>query len=191
MFIGLAFGQACEGPEGPEGAPGPQGPAGPAGAPGPQGPAGPPGTGTGTGTTATVIELEATFNEENQFRPAFTLEDLNLSESDMVFVYMPTYSLDNGTIPLWSPLPQTMFLEDGPLVFNYAFSPEVLFLILEASEEHLANIEPENITKMWFRAVVIPGEFEGGRQATVDFNNYEAVMKYFNLSEKDVIKLKR
>ncbi len=139
-----------------------------------------------------MFDLEATFNAANEYSEGFDLSSLGAAESDMVLVYMPTYTLDDGT-PLWSPLPQTIFLEAGPVIFNFAASNTVLFLLLEATDAVLAGINAENLTDMWFRAVIIPGEFEGGRKASanVDYSNYEEVVKYYNISEQNIPKIRK
>lgn len=184
LLIALAY-TSCEGPEGPAGAPGPTGPQGPAGAPGAPG-------APGTSQAATVFDIDVTFNAENEYSEGFSLATLGLAESDQILVFIPKYALQNGN-PLWSPLPQTFYTaNNSPFIYNFAANNEALFIMIDATDAVLATLTEEFTDEVWFRCIVIPGEFyDDGRLAAsaVDMNNYEEVIKFFNISDKNVRKI--
>jgi hypothetical protein len=191
MMLALLVSQACEGPEGPAGAPGPAGPQGAAGATGPQGPA-------GTSVTGSVFEFQVTFAAPNYSVSGAFPTGITAGEADVVLVYQLFFVTQEG-VPFWSPLPQTYYLNAKPLTYNFAHSAQGLLVMVDAAADVLAAAEAvaENpyFKDQVFRAVVIPGKklrTDGSQKKfdpkdyPVDFNKYEEVIKYFNLSDKNV-----
>jgi hypothetical protein len=207
MLLALFFSQACEGPEGPPGPAGPQGPAGTAGAPGATGPQGPP----GTSVTGTVFEFEVDFAAPNYFVSGGYPTGVTVGEADVVLVYQLFAVVQS--MPVWAPLPQTYDVKvkiaaDSvvkPLKYNFAHSQQALYLFVDAENEVLASISASPtqadafLKGQAFRTVVIPGKRlrTDGTKAKfnpkdypVDFNNYEEVVKYFNIPDKNVRRVK-
>jgi hypothetical protein len=191
MFLGLFLSQACEGPEGPAGPPGPAGTAGAAGATGPAGPA-------GTSTTASVFQFSATFTAANEYTYAigFAQNNITVGEFDGVFVY--TYYGTYQNFPLWAPLPNTNYVGGKPLIYNFVYSHLLVAILVEAEASVLTAAGDPYLKDQAFRVVIVPGKklrTDGTRikfnpkDYPVDFNNYEEVVKYFNIPESNVRKV--
>ena len=113
----------------------------------------------------------------------FTFE---IYSSDMVLVYRLT-GLD-GNKDVWKLLPDTYYYDDGTLDFGYRNDFTRVNAVVELFGYDLPSLNPEFRLNQVFRVVVIPGSF-AGRTAAVDFNDYEAVAKKYNLNKSNVIKI--
>lgn len=194
MLLVLCLGQACEGPEGPAGAPGPQGPAGAAGAAGPAGPAGP----AGTSVTGTIFDFEIDFAAPNFAVNGTYPAGVTVGEADLVLAYQLFFV--QNSVPYWAPLPQTYFLEGNkPVTYNFAYSTQSLLLLMQGDPAVLAAAGEDFLKAQAFRVVVLPGKklrTEGGKAGfnpkdyPVDFNKYEDVVRYFQLSDKQVPRIR-
>ncbi|PIQ20268.1 MAG: hypothetical protein COW65_15985 [Cytophagales bacterium CG18_big_fil_WC_8_21_14_2_50_42_9] len=199
LFFAIALVQACEGPEGDVG---PQGETGPQGATGAQGPAGESGA-------AQVFEFSYPFADStgygvlgswDDFATALEMETSpTVGDNDAVLVYMYG-GPDEENNDTWSPLPETFFVTDGLVKFTFNHSNTFLEIFMDA------NFDLTNITTYdgiySFRVVIIPGlklRTADGQTITskpdlttypVDFNNYEEVVKYFNLPATKAKELK-
>lgn len=169
MLGGFAL-AACEGDRGPQGPAGPQGPQGPAGG--------------GDGAVNEVFEVIVDFTAANDYFEAFTL-DPELGEADMLLVYL-LWEMDGNT-DIWRPLPQTLFLPEGILKYNFDFTLFDFGLFLEG-DFNLANLGPEWTDDQVFRIVVVPGQFlmEHPDLGTAD---YETVMEVLGKTEADVARI--
>lgn len=202
MVLAVALGQACEGPEGKEGAPGPQGTPG---ATGPQGPQGPAGVSADSAQVFDVSEATFTPDSAGYYRLFFdfTAAGVEVGETDVIMVYLLAgVANNNGTpIPFWSALPQTYYVNGLPITYNFAYSTVALILTLSAQfdlaepgKDYTAYTD-DNV----YRIVVIPGR-RGGRTAgaplskaelskyPIDLKNYNEVVKYFKINDKNVRK---
>lgn len=164
--------QACEGPVGPEGPIGPQGLEGIQGSPGED----------GFNFVGTTYEAEATFNTDNDFFNLFEFPE-ELLEGDVVLVYRLT-GVDEDR-PIWRQLPQTIFFDEGMLMYNFDFSVRDFGLFLEGTLD-FTLLGPEWTDEQIFRIVVVPSDFPSGR---IDYSNYEAVMSLLNIQEEDFIRI--
>ncbi len=168
---------------GQDGAPGPRGPQGPAGQDGMDGQ---------DGQEAFVFEyVDLTFSASNEY--SLILEfpgDFQMLESDKVLVYFLYSDPGAGETDLWRLLPQTEFTDFGTLVYNYDFTMFDVALFLDANFD--LNLLGASYTDNWIaRVVVVPGQFINGRTANpVDYNNYNAVMKYYNIEQENIVKVK-
>lgn len=195
LVLAVALGQvSCEGDEGP---PGPAGAAGPAGPAGPAGAQGEP----GESGEARVLDFQVTFEPDqqgNNYTSGIEFSetdefDLTVSESDVVLAYAYFGAIEDpedpeNIIDFWSPLPQSFRSDDGAgtATYDYAYSTLFLFLYMQ-SQLDLADY-PELTDDQVFRLVVVPGEIINGRKSkpTVDLNNYEEVIKYYQIDDSNV-----
>jgi hypothetical protein len=198
MMLALFLSQACEGPEGPAGAPGPAGPPGPAGTTGTQG-------APGTPATSMIYEIGGwNFTAETNFELGIVFADYEMpvTESDAILVYR-LWNVVEQT-PVWRILPQVIYLpaqdttQKVTLQYDFVHSPEALAIFMDGTAD--LNTLPEGLTtEQVFRIVVIPGQIAERRDGTkkkmnlsdynVDYNNYEEVIKFFRLSDKNVRKI--
>jgi hypothetical protein len=164
LFAGsILFIQSCVGPAGPEG------------------PQGLPGKDGGI-EFSQVFEIKTSFTNANKYEAVFDFKPA-IFESDMVVAFILWETLNNNKV--WRPLPQSVFFDEGVLVYNFDFTRNDFRLFLETT------FDPRSLGSDWtanqtFRVVVVPGEFANAR---LDLSNYEAVMKLINATEDDVVKL--
>ncbi|CAN5918405.1 hypothetical protein BH24BAC1_BH24BAC1_07220 [soil metagenome] len=203
FVVVLAFAYSSQACKGPQGDPGPQGEQGIPGTPGAQGPQGPP----GTPGTAQVFEFQHNFTAAQNYLLAFAWEDvegMDVDVNDVVLVYRARIlGQEPNFIFSWFPLPQTFPLAQGGSI-GYIYGqlefeendtaiPGMLIAI-EATQAAIAGLTQPQIgqfiNQQLFRVVVIPGRLVGGKaKAPVDFNNYDEVVRYFNLDDKKVQKI--
>lgn len=169
-LIGIVAFQACEGPEGPIG---PQGPQGIEGEP-------------GVNIVSEVFEVTTDFSSENEFQAVFEFDPV-LVESDVVLAFIEWERA--GQTPIWRALPQTVFFEEGVLMYNYDFTNADFRLFLDGPLDY-SLLGPEWREDQKFRIVVVPGDFAGNR---IDLTNYEAVTEMLGIEEADFqkVQLKR
>ncbi len=105
-------------------------------------------------------------------------------ESDVTLVYVLWDVLDDGT-NVWRLLPQTAYLTNGILSYNYDFTLADVSIFLDGTIANFSTVPDTYRIDQVFRVVVIPAEFvAGGRQ---DFT-YDKVTKTYNISEKSFTK---
>lgn len=204
MLLALLLSQACEGPEGPQGPPGPEGPPGQAGAPGAPGPAGTP----ASSTVYDIGDWDFTAAEDFTLGISFPDNGIEVSESDALLVYRLWNVTDAGT-PIWRMLPQTVYFPPADttlpasaresLQYDFVHTFEELAIFMDGTVD-LNTLGEGWTTDQVFRLVVVPGEFAQRTDGTkskinladynVDYNDYEAVIKYFRLSDKHVRKIR-
>lgn len=168
FLLGLmVFFQACEGPPGPPGIPGPQGPQGQA----------------GLVLLGEVFEADVNFTPQNEYFVDFEFNPA-IESSDVVLVYIQWEAI-NGT-SVWRLLPQTVFFEEGVLVYNFDFTRNDFAVFLETT------FDPSILDNTWtrnqkIRAVVIPADFAvSGR---LDYSDYDGIMKIIGATEENIVKI--
>ncbi|RAI91916.1 hypothetical protein [Algoriphagus yeomjeoni] len=160
-LFGMFVFQSCVGPEGPQGLPGPEGE-------------------PGINILSEVFELEIDFNEGNNFEE---IRDFNpaIIDGDMVIAFIQWDV--NGTSPIWRALPQTVFFEEGVLMYNYDFTNNDFRLFLDGPLDY-SLLGPEWTDNQLFRVVVVPGELLSAN-ARIDLTDYNTVTKLMGLSDSD------
>jgi len=160
LITGFVALQSCEGPQGPPGLDGID----------------------GTNIVSEVFEQIANFTKANNYEQIFDFKP-PIFPSDVVLVFLEWETQNNNTI--WRALPQTIFLDEGLLIYNFDFSRQDFRLFLDTT------FDPSLLSNDWtrnqkFRIVIVPGEFANAR---IDFSNYESVMKLLGTKENNVIDL--
>ncbi len=158
-LLGILIVQACEGPPGPPGLPGLNGE-------------------DGVNIVSEVFEVELDFTAQNDFQEVFEFKPPIIA-SDVVLVFIE-WETDSET-PIWRALPQTVFFEEGVLIYNYDFTSSDFRLFLDGPID-FATLGAEWRMDQTFRVIVVPGNFTSSR---IDFTNYEAVTKLLGLEEDD------
>ncbi|EAZ80267.2 hypothetical protein [Algoriphagus machipongonensis] len=165
-LIGIISFQACEGPVGPQGPPGLDGFDGQ----------------DGVNIVSEVFEVEVDFNDGNGYQEIFTF-DPAIVESDVVLAFIQ-WENDGGT-PIWRALPQTVFFEEGVLMYNYDFTSGDFSVFLDGPLDY-SLLTSDWTDNQLFRVVVVPGDFSGAR---IDWTDYEAVTKHLGLTDEDFTKI--
>ncbi|MBS1737984.1 MAG: collagen-like protein, partial [Bacteroidetes bacterium] len=166
-----------EGPQGPQGA---QGPPGPTGAAGPQGPQG----------TANVIYsgwLDVTFaadtihdgNKIDTLGFYATIDAPKLTSEILTSGEMKVYiNLGTAADPYISPLPYFSPYNGITIEPNFAIGAIDIYSNLNVSTR------TQNGSKTWqYRYILVPGGTAARKASTVDWNDYNAVKKYLNLTD--------
>jgi hypothetical protein len=177
LMLGVMLAPACEGPEGPQGPPGFDGQDGVDGEDGRD----------GIDIIDLVFEVEVDFDEDNGFAAVFNFGE-GIFEDDNFLVFREFGVTENGR-SIWRLLPQTIFLENGVLVYNYEFTNQILAIFLDGAVDP-TTLQARFTQDQYFRIVYMPGLFAGGGNGRVDYSDFDAVMKMLGKSEKDIVKIK-
>lgn len=148
----------CEGPEGPQGAP-------------------------GFSAESEVFEVtDVDFTPANDWFQTFGLNPVIL-QSDNVLVYELVNT--NNNIDTWALLPQVYYLTGGgQYQYNFSFSYDQFSIFMD-SDAGLATL-PDSVTQnKIFRIVIVPGYASKGTKA-VDYTDYNAVIKAFNIDDSNI-----
>lgn len=165
-LIGLLIFQACEGPQGPAGIDGVDGV-------------------DGVNILGSTYEVEIDFTDENNYAEFFEFTE-PLIDGDALLVYMLEENpAELGTFG-WRLLPQTFYLEQGVLVYNFDYTVNDFSIFLDNSPIEFSSLPAYYTTGVVFRAVVLPSDLISAR---VDYSDYEGTMKLLDIEEEDFIKL--
>lgn len=134
---------------------------------------------------AEVFEVTTSFSSANNFSKLIPLNPPILS-SDMILVYR-LFDVANGE-DVWRLMPQTVYLTEGELDYNYDFTKKDINLFLDANFD--LNVLSADWTKdQVFRVVIVPGYFANSGNR-MDFSDYKTVVKEFHIQESDIKKKK-
>lgn len=131
---------------------------------------------------AEVFEVRASFTAANNYSRLITLNP-PIYNSDMVLVYR-LFDVINGQ-SVWRQLPQAVYIAQGELDYNFDFTRNDINLFLE-SDFDLATLGATWSQNQIFRVVIIPGYFSNKNNKAVNFNDYNAVVKAFNIKNSQV-----
>jgi hypothetical protein len=177
LLISVALLISCEGPVGPMG---PEGPIGAAGQDGLD----------GDSFLGTVFEIQGDFTSENDFSLWFEFpESTVVYESDVVLVYIlweQTTTTGDEVLDVWRLLPQTVFLDEGVLQYNYDFTYVDVLIFLEGTID-LNTLLPAEAEDQIFRIVILPADYAESK--SLDVSDYNTLMKSLNLNPDAVNKI--
>jgi len=168
-LFGLLIFQACEGPEGPQGL---------------TGEPGLPGT-PGVNIVGQTFEVEIDFTSATSYSGKFDFTE-PLVDGDALLVYMLEQSPASEERIAWRLLPQTFYLAEGILVYNFDYTVDDFSIFLDDSPIDFSELDPYWTKGVLFRAVVVPSDLIGAR---VDYTNYEGTMDLLNISEDDFVRI--
>lgn len=153
---------------------------GPKGDPGPQG-------GDVLGQTFDIINVDFTANNNFGYLLNFKDKNINVLPTDAVLVYV--YWIEKGGLKAYRPLPYTAFLDNGVLVtYNFERTDKDMEIFMDSNTD-LPKLATDWTRGFEFRVIVIPSDPLQRTNAEVDLNNYEAVVKAFNIDESKVKKI--
>jgi hypothetical protein len=137
-------------------------------------------------TISEVWEYNRSFTTTNNFSNLITFPHA-IYASDMVLVYRLS-GVSSGA-DVWKLLPETYYFGDGTLDFRYDFDFTKYDASIYMDGFDLAGVSSTYRTNQILRIVVIPGYFGNKTAATVDFKNYNAVLKAYNIDDSKVLKI--
>ncbi|NND62897.1 MAG: hypothetical protein HKN48_06845 [Flavobacteriaceae bacterium] len=126
-----------------------------------EGDPGPPGE-PGINILGQVFEVNIDFTQSNDYRQLINIpNNIEVFESDAILVYWLEDVVDNGggTLDVWTPLPQTIYLDGGgsfQYTFNHTFIDVLLFL---QGDVDLGTLGNGFTNDQIFRIAVVPAEF--------------------------------
>ena len=141
------------------------------------GPPGQPGL-DGVNILGSVFDVTVDFTPNNGYSNLIAFpNNIEVFESDVVMVYLleEQVSDPSGPIDVWTPLPQSFFLDDGSQVvynFNHTFLDVNLFLDGNVNLNTLGTGFTDNQV---FRIAVLPADF--AENFDVNLYNYDEVME--------------
>lgn len=104
--------------------------------------------------------------------------------SDMVLVYRLADYGSAGDV--WKLLPETYYFNDGTVDFGYTNDFTRYDAQVSLFGYDLPGLNDAFKFDQVFRVVVIPAYFGNKMSESVDFNNYNDVIQYFNIKDKDI-----
>ena len=108
-----------------------------------------------------------------------------LYQYDMVMVYIQNGTNSNGN-PIWQQIPITYFLDGGHEVdYNFDFSVNDIMLYTGGTFDLSGT---SYVSGRNFRILVVPAD-PPGKNANVDFSNYQSVVDYYKIDDSKVINL--
>ena len=131
---------------------------------------------------AEVFQVTTSFTAANNYSKLITLNP-PIYNSDMVFVYRSFDVINSQRV--WRQLPQAVYLIQGELDYNFDFTRNDINIFLESNFD-LATLGATWSQNQVFRVVIIPGYLSNKNKKAVDFNDYNAVVKAFNIKESQV-----
>lgn len=143
-----------------------------------------------------VRDVTGTFNSGNNFRIS---QGLDIPTTTVVLVYRNT-GTGSGANAVWQLIPKTYYLDDNinfpadrELDYNFDFTTQDVEIRTEANfnqgTQITASEAAQYLTNQTFRIVLIPGVAAKSANA-VDHNDYNAVIKYYNLDDSKVVSTK-
>jgi len=138
-------------------------------------------------TYSVVMDATGTFNSANNFTLA---KDISIYSSDVVLVYRNVNSNTTGS-PIWEVLPKTYYLSGGrELDYTFDFTTQDIQIYTRANfdQNTMSGAEANQfLNNQTFRMVIVPASF--GKNANVDYSDYNSVIKYFNIDDSKVTTL--
>jgi hypothetical protein len=147
------------------------------GPPGPPGPQGVPGEDGYDGLIGQVIEVQADLNAGTDFE--FFIEipsDIEVFESDVIMVYRLMEVFDDTDV--WEPLPQTIFRNNGILLYAFDYTLFDVRLFLDGTVD-FGKLDPNDTDGLIFRIAIIPADFAKG----VNLKKMDEVIKALHVED--------
>lgn len=142
----------------------------------------------GEDTYSVAFDMTPTFTKQNSNLYVYNRSfDGPLVESDVVLIYLQTGTTNNGST-IWRLLPYTFYTNNANNdVVDYGFDFSKFDISIDISGTLNLDSNPSFYTNQRFRVVLVPAKT--GKGANVDYNDYNSVIKFYNIDESK-IKLK-
>jgi len=122
-----------------------------------------------------AFEIELDFTNENDYQVTEPF-GFEVFPTDVALVYIQDDVINGESA--WKPLPQTFQLNDGDLIYNYAFSQSNVRFFLDGTT-NFTTLDPIFTDAQIFRVVVVPADNVG----RLDITNLNAVMDYYSITQ--------
>lgn len=106
-----------------------------------------------------------------------------LVSTDVVLIYRKAGSSTDGS-PVWQAIPRTLYLSGGnELDYDFDFSKNDIMIY--ANGNYDISTTPTYLNNQTFRVVLVPAS-AGGKIGTVDYSDYNSVIRYFNIDDSKI-----
>lgn len=141
-------------------------------------------------TYSGVVEITRSFQYNSSAQQHFinqSLTSYGMLDSDMVLVYR--LKALSGSNKVWEQIPKTIYLNNGQEVdYDFDFTKNDVQIYVDGTYD--VTTTPAYYNNQTFRIVLVPAGFlNKGASAPVDYSDYNAVVKYFNINDSNVTKL--
>lgn len=128
-------------------------------------------------------DITGTFNSGNSYTIS---QGINIASTDVVLVYRNINSGSSGTA-VWQLLPKTEYLSNGrELDYNFLFDTANIEIYTEANFDQATFTAAEAtqyLNNQRFRIVLVPAS--QGKNADVNYSDYNSVIKFYNIPDRD------
>lgn len=136
-------------------------------------------------TYSVMKDITGTFGVSDKYA---INQDITIQNTDVVVVYRNVNSNSNNNTPSWQLLPKTYYLttDNRELDYNFVFNTQSVKITTEANFDQSTMTPQEKATYLnnqTFRIVLVPASKANRTSAKVDYEDYNAVVKYYNLKE--------
>jgi len=145
-----------------------------------EGPMGPPGR-DGQVIVGKMFETTVSFNSNDEYKVYVDIPNqIDVYPTDIIVAYILAGEFEGKDI--WEPLPQTLFFNDGTLLYGYNYTLVDVGFFLDGTV-NLDFLDVDFTQNITFRVAVLPADAVQG----LDLNNMESVLNALN--NRDIIKL--
>lgn len=137
-------------------------------------------------TIAGVIEITRSFQYNSTTDQHFINQGISMYDSDMALVYRLKDTSSNGDV--WEQIPKTIYLASGQeLDYDFDFTQNDVQIYVSGTYD--VTTTPAYYNNQTFRIVLVPAGFLN-KSATppVDYSDYNAVIKYYNIDDSKIKK---
>lgn len=106
----------------------------------------------------------------------------SIYSSDQVLVYRMN-GTSNGN-PVWQLMPRTLYLTNNREI-DYDYDFTVNDIQIYAGGNYDLSTTPEYLKNQTFRLVIVPGKFSGKNSNSVNVEDYNAVIQYYHINDKN------
>lgn len=103
--------------------------------------------------------------------------------TDVVLIYRKSGATSDGST-VWQAIPRTLYLMDGDEL-DYDFDYSRNDIMIYANGNYDIATTPQFLNNQTFRVVLVPAS-AGGKNANVDYRDYNSVIRYFNIDDSKV-----
>lgn len=104
--------------------------------------------------------------------------------SDMILVYRLADYGSAGDV--WKLLPETYYFNDGTVDFGYSNDSTIYDVQVNLFGFDLPGLNDAYKFDQVFRVVVVPGYYGNKTTESIDFKDYNAVIKHYNIKESNI-----
>ncbi|WP_031527595.1 hypothetical protein [Dyadobacter crusticola] len=156
---------------------------------GPEGPQGPIGESL-IGETIDLVGVNFTADNDFEYSMTWDQADLEVYDSDAVLIYSNwnTVTSGNQQLDAYRLLPQTEYLTNGMLTYNYDRTTNDFRIFLDGTV-NLSTLTTDYTRNQEFRIIIVPSKFAARTNGALDYNDYNAVVKALNIDESKIRKV--